>query len=125
MKVKPIRTKKEHKEALLRIQELFDLDPKEGSAQFDELELLAMVVEEYEDLHHPVPPPDPIEAIKFRMDQLGLTEKDLDKLLGSRQRRSEIFNGRRKLSLNMIRTLHAKLQIPAETLIREYTVKVA
>ncbi|HRN37463.1 MAG TPA: hypothetical protein PLV70_05020 [Flavobacteriales bacterium] len=63
MKVKPIRTKKEHKEALLRVQELFDLDPKEGTAQFDELELLAMVVEEYEDLHHPVPPPDPIEAI--------------------------------------------------------------
>lgn len=125
MKVKPIRTRKEHKEALLRVQELFDLDPKEGTAQSDELELLAMVVEEYEDLHHPVPPPDPIEAIKFRMDQMGLTDKDLDKLLGSRQRRSEIFNGKRKLSLNMIRTLHEKLHIPAETLIREYKVKVA
>ena len=125
MKVKPIRTRKEHKEALLRVQELFDLDPKEGSAHSDELELLAMVVEEYEDLHHPIPPPDPIDAIKFRMDQMGLTDKDLDKLLGSRQRRSEIFNGKRKLSLNMIRTLHEKLQIPAETLIRDYKVKVA
>ncbi|MBS1545746.1 MAG: transcriptional regulator [Bacteroidetes bacterium] len=125
MKVKPIRTKKEHKEALLRVQELFDLDPKEDTAQSDELELLAMVVEEYEDLHHPVPPPDPIEAIKFRMDQMGLTDKDLDKLLGSRQRRSEIFAGKRKLSLSMIRTLHKQLHIPAETLIREYKVKVA
>jgi len=125
MKVKPIRTRKEHKAALLRIQELFDLDPKEGSAAFDELELLAMVVEEYEDIHYPVPPPDPIEAIKFRLDQLGLSEKDLDKWLGSRQRRSEILSGKRKLSLNMIRTLHKQLRIPAETLIREYTVKVA
>ena len=125
MKVKPIRTKKEHKAALLRVQELFDLDPKEGSAEFDELELLAMVVEEYEDIHFPVPPPDPIEAIKFRLDQLGLTEKDLDKMLGSRQRRSEILNGKRKLSLGMIRTLHKQLRIPAETLIREYKVKVA
>lgn len=125
MKVKPIRTRKEHKAALLRIQELFDLDPKEGSAAFDELELLTMVVEEYEDIHYPVPPPDPIEAIKFRLDQLGLSEKDLDKWLGSRQRRSEILSGKRKLSLSMIRTLHKHLRIPAETLIREYSVKVA
>ena len=125
MKVKPIRTKKEHKAALLRIQELFDLAPKEGSAEFDELELLAMVVEEYEDIHYPVPPPDPIEAIKFRLDQMGMTEKDLDKLLGSRQRRSEVLSGKRKLSLNMIRRLHEHLKIPAEVLIRDYKVKVA
>lgn len=125
MKVKPIRTKKEHKAALLRIEELFDLDPKDGSSEADELELLTMVVEEYEDIHHPVPPPDPIEAIKFRLDQMGLSEKDLDKWLGSRQRRSEILNGKRKLSLSMIRTLHKHLRIPAETLIREYKVKVA
>ncbi|HRN37464.1 MAG TPA: hypothetical protein PLV70_05015 [Flavobacteriales bacterium] len=63
--------------------------------------------------------------LRGRMDQMGLTDKGLDKLLGSRQHRSEIFNGKRKLSLNMIRTLHEKLQIPAETLIREYKVKVA
>ncbi len=122
MKVRPIRTKKEHKEALLRIQELFDMAPKDGSAESDELELLAMVVEQYEDMHYPVPPPDPIEAIKFRLDQMGMTEKDLDKLLGSRQRRSEILSGRRKLSLGMIRRLHEHLKIPAEVLIREYKV---
>ncbi|MCW5900540.1 MAG: transcriptional regulator [Flavobacteriales bacterium] len=125
MKVKPIRTKKEHKAALLRIEELFDLDPKDGSPEADELELLTMVVEDYEDIHYPVPPPEPIEAIKFRLDQMGLSEKDLDKWLGSRQRRSEILNGKRKLSLSMIRTLHKHLRIPAETLIREYKVKVA
>ncbi len=124
MKVKPIHTKTEHKEALLRIQDLFDKDPKDGSAEADELELLSMVVEEYEDLHYPVPPPDPIEAIRFRMDQMGLTDADLGKLLGSRQRRSDIFSGRRKLSIGMIRTLHEKLQIPAEILIREYKVKL-
>ena len=124
MKVKPIRSKKEHKAALLRIEELMDLDPKDGSPGADELELLAMVVGEYEDVHEPVPPPDPIEAIKFRIDQMGLKESDLSKLLGSRQRRSDIFSGRRKLSLSMIRSLHKHLRIPAETLIREYKVKV-
>lgn len=125
MKIKPIRTKKEHKAALARVYELMELDPAEGTPELDELELLAMVVEEYEDEHEPVLPPNPIEAIKFRIDQMGLKESDLSKMLGSRQRRSEIFNGRRKLSLNMIRTLHKKLQIPAETLIRDYKVKVA
>jgi HTH-type transcriptional regulator/antitoxin HigA len=125
MKIKPIRTKKEHKAALARVYELMELDPAEGTPELDELELLAMVVEEYEDEHEPVLPPNPIEAIKFRIDQMGLKESDLSKMLGSRQRRSEIFNGKRKLSLSMIRTLHKQLRIPAETLIREYKVKVA
>jgi len=123
MKVKPIRTKKEHKAALLRIQDLMDKDLADGSAGLDELELLAMVVEEYEDEHYPVPPPNPIEAIKFRIDQLGLKESDLSKILGSRQRLSDLLSGRRKLSLSMIRNLHKHLRIPAETLIREYEVK--
>ncbi|MDX9749787.1 MAG: transcriptional regulator [Flavobacteriales bacterium] len=108
----------------MRIQELFDKDPADGSSEADELELLSLVVEEYEDLHYPVPPPGPIEAIKFRMDQMGLTDAELGKLLGSRQRRSDVFSGRRKLSLAMIRVLHEKLRIPAEILIREYEVKV-
>ena len=123
MKVKPIRTKKEHKAALLRIQELMDKDLADGSSGLDELELLAIVVEEYEDVHEPVLPPNPIEAIKFRIDQMGLKESDLSEILGSRQRRSDILSGRRKLSLSMIRNLHKYLQIPAETLIREYEVK--
>ena len=101
-----------------------ELDPAEGTPELDELELLAMVVEEYEDEHEPVLPPNPIEAIKFRHRAVGLKESDLSKLLGSRQRRSEILNGKRKLSLSMIRNLHKHPRIPAETLIREYKLKV-
>lgn len=125
MKAKVIKTRKEHQAALARVYALMEMDPKAGSPAFDELELLALLVEDYENKHFPVPPPDPLEAIKFRIDQLGLDEGHLSKLLGSRQRRSEILSGKRKLSLNMIRTLHKQLRIPAETLIREYTVKVA
>jgi len=124
MKAKVIKSRKEHEAALARVHELMQQDLKRGSPELDELELLALVVADYEDKHFPVPPPDPLEAIKFRIDQLGLDESHLNTLLGSRQRRSEIFNGRRKLSLSMIRTLHEQLRIPAETLIREYKVKL-
>lgn len=125
MKAKVIKSRKEHEAALARVHELMQKDLKRGSPELDELELLALLVADYEDKHFPVPPPDPLEAIKFRLDQLGLDESHLNTLLGSRQRRSEIFNGRRKLSLSMIRTLHKQLRIPAETLIREYKVKLA
>lgn len=125
MKAKVIKTRKEHEATLARVYDLMQKEPKRGSPELDELELLALVVADYEDKNFPVPPPDPLEAIKFRIDQLGLDESHISKLLGSRQRRSEIFNGRRKLSLSMIRTLHKQLRIPAETLIREYKVKVA
>lgn len=122
MNIKPIRTKKEHKAALARVYELMEAEPADGTPELDELELLAMVVEEYEDEHTPVLPPAPLEAIKFRVEQLGMTDLDLDRILGSRQRRSEVFRGTRKLSLGMIRMLHKELNIPAETLIKEYTV---
>lgn len=123
MKAKVIKTKKEHAAALERVYHLMQADHPTRSPEFEELELLALLVAEYEDVHYPIPPPDPIEAIKFRIDQMGLKESDLSKLLGSRQRRSDIFSGRRKLSLGMIRALHKHLRIPAETLIREYKVK--
>ncbi|MCB0792313.1 MAG: transcriptional regulator [Flavobacteriales bacterium] len=123
MTAKLIKTKKEHQAALARVHALMQQRPASGSRGMDELELLALLVSEYEEEHFPIPPPDPIEAIKFRIDQLGLQESELDKILGSRQRRSDIFNGRRKLSLGMIRALHQKLRIPAETLIRDYKVK--
>ncbi len=123
MKPKLIKSAKAHKTALARVYELLQQEPRAGSPEADELELLALLVEDYEDKHFPVPPPEPLEAIKFRVEQMGMSERDLDKLLGSRQRRSEIFRGTRKLSLGMIRTLHKELDIPAETLIREYTVR--
>lgn len=123
MKPKLIKTAKAHKTALARVYELMQQELRAGSPEADELELLALLVEDYEDKHFPVPPPEPLEAIKFRVEQMGMSERDLDKLLGSRQRRSEIFRGTRKLSLGMIRTLHKELDIPAETLIRDYTVR--
>jgi HTH-type transcriptional regulator / antitoxin HigA len=118
--LKPIRTKKEYEAALARVYELMQKDLKAGSKLSDELEVLSILVEAYEDKHYPIPPPHPIEAIKFRLEQMGIDEKELTKILGGRSRKSEILSGRRKLSLNMIRELHEKLSIPAETLIAAY-----
>ena len=118
--LKPIKTKKDYDAALSRSYELMQKNLKPGSAEADELEVLSMLVEAYEKKHYPVPPPHPVEAIRFRLEQSGMSEKELNKLLGGRNRKSEIMSGKRKLSLNMIRTLHEKLNIPAETLIAAY-----
>jgi len=108
MKIKPVRNKKDHEKALKRIDELW------------EFEILLTLTEKYEDEHFPIPPPDPIEAIKFRLDQLNLTRAELVKFIGYKSRISEILTGKRKLTLHMIRTLNKKLKIPAEILIKEY-----
>ncbi|HRN57629.1 MAG TPA: transcriptional regulator [Niabella sp.] len=118
--LKPIKTNKEYEAALQRIYELMQKDLKAGSKLSDELEVLSILVESYEKKHYPIPPPHPIEAIKFRLEQMGTDEKELASILGGRSRKSEILSGRRKLSLNMIRELHDKLHIPAETLIAAY-----
>jgi HTH-type transcriptional regulator/antitoxin HigA len=118
--LKPIKTKKEYDTALARIYELMQKDLKASSKLSDEVEVLSILVEAYEKKHYPIPPPHPIEAIKFRLEQMGIEEKDLSRILGGRSRKSEILSGRRKLSLNMIRELHEKLSIPAETLITAY-----
>ncbi len=118
--LKPIKTKKEYNNVLSRIYELMQKDHKPGSKFSDEVEVLSILVEAYEKKHHPIPPPNPIEAIKFRLEQMGIEEKELTRILGGRSRKSEILSGRRKLSLNMIRKLHEKLSIPAETLIAAY-----
>jgi HTH-type transcriptional regulator/antitoxin HigA len=116
--LKPIKSEEDYENALERSYKLMqqNLTDKER----DELEVLSLLIEVYEKEHYPIPPPNPLEAIKFRLDQLGLKPSDLNKILGSRSRRSDIFSGRRKLSIRMIRLLHKKLNIPAETLIREY-----
>lgn len=115
MTITPIRSQRDHKRALHRIEELMDAKPRTKAG--DELDVLTTLVEAYEAKHYAVYPPDPIEAIKFRMDQLGMTRKDLEAMLGGRGRVSEILTRKRGLSLEMIRRLHRKLHIPLESLI--------
>lgn len=115
MKIRPIKSERDYEQALRRIEQLMDSKP--GTKAGDELDIVTMLVEAYEARHHPICPPDPIEAIKFRMDQLGMTRKDLEAVLGGRGRVSEILARKRQLSLGMIRRLHRTLKIPLESLI--------
>ncbi len=117
MKAKVIKNEKEYEDALDYIYSLMDAEP--GSPEEGELELFSLLVEVYEKEHYPIELPDPIEAIKFRMDQEGLKRKDIAKYIGSPSRVSEVFNGKRSLSLSMIRSLHSGLNIPAEVLLQE------
>ena len=116
MKPKVIKTEAEHKAALARIDSIFDARP--GTAKGDELELLLLLVETFEESAYPIDPPDPIDAVRFRMEQQGLKPKDLVSYIGSKSKVSEVLSGRRPLSLPMIRRLVAGLQIPAEVAIR-------
>ena len=115
MKIKVIKTESEHKAALKAIESLWEARP--GTPQGDTLDLLATLVESYEEKKHAISSPDPIEAIKFRMEQDGLDNADLAKILGGRNRASEILHKKRRLSLEMIKNLHKKMHIPAESLI--------
>ncbi|MBC8047443.1 MAG: transcriptional regulator [Fimbriimonadaceae bacterium] len=118
--LKPIRKKNEYEESLERIYSLIQKGAKRSEKETDELEILSILAKEYEQKHFPVPPPHPLEAIKFRLEQLGMKESELNNLFGNRSRKSDILNGKRKLSIRMIRLLHDKLKIPAETLIADY-----
>lgn len=113
MTIAPIKTARDYDRALRRIEQLMDAKP--GTKAGDELDVLTTLVEAYEAKHHAICPPDPIDAITFRMDQLGMTRKDLETVLGGRV--SEILTKKRSLSLEMIRRLHRKLHIPLESLI--------
>ncbi len=118
MNIKPIRTKKDYEQALARLEVIFDA--KKGSDKGDELEILGMLIENYENEKFPIGFPDPVEAIKFRMEQLGYNQTDLANVVGLKSRASEILNRKRKLSLEMIRQLHDRLNIPTEVLIQAY-----
>lgn len=118
MKLKAIKTKKDYRAALDRLEIIFDA--KKGSPEGNELEILGILIEQYENEHFPIDLPDPIEAIKFRMEQLGYSQTDLAKVVGLKSRASEILNRKRKLSLEMIRQLHDKLNIPTDVLIQVY-----
>jgi len=118
--LKPIKTEEEYNNALARVYELMQTGTVEGSVDSDELEVLSILVKEYELVHYPVAYPNPLEAIKFRMEQMNLSENELSNILGYRSRKSEILSGKRKLSLSMIRKLTEILHIPAEILIQVY-----
>jgi HTH-type transcriptional regulator / antitoxin HigA len=116
MEIKPIRSERDHQRALRRVEALWGA--AEGSEEHDELGVLATLIEAYEREHFPMDLPDPIEAIKFRLEQQGADTSDLVGVIGGRTRVYEVLRGKRALSLNMIRNLHAKFGIPAEVLIQ-------
>lgn len=118
MYIKAIKTEQDYNKALKRLEQIFhaEIDTLEG----DEAEVLSILIEKYEDEHYPIGMPDPIEAIKFRMEQMGMNQKDLAEVVGFTSRVSEILNRKRKLTLNMIRKLSTTLHIPTEVLVQEY-----
>ncbi len=115
MNLKPIKNKTHYNRALERINELWGA--KRNTEKGDELDVLILLVEKYEEEHYPMPPSDPVEAIKFLMEQKGLTRKDLEPYLGTRARVSEVLNKKRNLTLPMIKKLHEGLNIPYDCLI--------
>lgn len=118
MNIKVIKTEGDYNKALKRLEVIFDAPV--NTSEGDEAELLGILIEKYEDEHYPIEAPDPIEAIKFRMEQMGMDKKDLAKVIGYKSRVTEIFTRKRKLNLKMIRRLHEKMNIPYESLISEY-----
>jgi HTH-type transcriptional regulator/antitoxin HigA len=118
MNIKPIKTEKDYFTALKRLEVIFDA--KLNTPDGDELEVLGILIEQYETEHFPINLPDPIEAIKFRLEQMGYNQNDLAKIIGLKSRASEILNKKRKLSLEMIRLLHSSLNIPTDVLIQSY-----
>ena len=120
MSMRPIKTEVDYEQALAEIESLFDAQP--DTPEGDRLEVLTTLVEAYEQKHHAVPPPDPIEALLYYMESRGLVRRDLEPYLGSRARVAEILNRRRGLTIEMIRRLHKGLGVPAEVLIRPYTL---
>ena len=118
MKIKVIKTEKDYQDALKRMEEIFDAE--ENTPEGDEAEILSILIEKYEDEHYPIEAPDPIEAIKFRMEQMNMRKKDLAEVIGYRSRVSEIFSRKRKLTLDMIRNLHNKFRVPYESLLSKF-----
>jgi len=114
--IKPIRTKRDYEAALTEIERLWGAKAK--TPEGDRLDVLATLIDAYETEHYPMDPPDPIEAIKFRMEQQGLTRKDMEEIIGTRTRIAEVLSRKRGLSITMIRRLHERLGISAEVLIR-------
>jgi len=122
MNIKPIKCEADYDATLARVDKL--MDAKLNTPQGDELDILVTLIEKYEAQHHPIDAPNPVEAIRFRMDQIGLKDKDLIPYIGQSGRVSEVLGFKRKLTLSMIRKLHSGLKIPTESLIQEYDLKL-
>ena len=118
MQLKIIKNEKEYDEALNRIDELMELNPKIGTKESDELEILVLLVEKYEEINWNIATPDPIEAIKYRMEEMNLKQKDLVPYIGNKSKVSELLNRKISLSLSMVRSLSEALQIPLEILVK-------
>ena len=123
MNIKPIKNEQDYADTLSQIEHLMSAKP--NTPQMDELEVLTTLVEAYEEQHYKIEAPDPIEAIKLRMEQEGLKQKDLVSIVGSKSRVSEILNRKRKLTIEMIRNLHKQLHIPVESLFLNYKTNCA
>ncbi len=123
MNIKPIKNEQNYQETLSIIENLMSAKP--NTKEMDELEVLTTLVEAYEEQFYKIDAPDPIEAIKFRMEQKSLKQKDLIEIIGSKSRVSEILNRKRKLTIGMIRNLHKQLQIPVESLFLDYKINCA
>jgi len=118
MNLKPIKSESDYRAALKRLEDIFDA--KHGTPESDELEILGLIVDDYENKHYPIEAPDPIEAIKIRMEEMHLRQVDLIHEIGGKSRVSEILNRKRRLTVEMIRKLAIKLNISASVLIRDY-----
>lgn len=118
MKITPIKNEQDYQNALKKLELIFDA--KKETPEGDELEILSILIDQYENENFPIDMPDPIEAIKFRMEQMGLKQKDLVEIVGFKSRVSEILSKKRKLTLDMIRKLNVSLRIPTEVLIQDY-----
>jgi HTH-type transcriptional regulator/antitoxin HigA len=117
--VRPLRSEADYNAALTDIERYFEKEPKPGTPDADRFDLLALVIEDYEKKHWPIDPPDPVEAIRYRMEAGGFSQSDLGRLLGSRQRASDILARKRKLTMQMAWKLHRDWDIPAEALIKQ------
>jgi HTH-type transcriptional regulator/antitoxin HigA len=118
MKIKPIKSEEDYDKALSRLEKIFDAPP--DTPEGDEAEILSLLIEHYEDKHYFIEAPDPVEAIKVRMEEMGIKQKDLIGLIGGKSRVSEILNRKKKLTVEMIRILEKKLNLSASVLVKDY-----
>jgi len=115
--IRPLRNETDYEEALRRIEPFFENEPEPGTPEADPFDLLALVITDYEKRHWPIDPPDPVDAIRYRMETAGYSQADLGRLLGSRQRASDLLNRKRRLTMGMAAKLHREWAIPAEALL--------